>query len=887
MAEQEHQGTMSLYDFSEEQLEQFCRAHFPTVLNEFKPDMSKAQKVRALVAYCDRQGQIAWLVELVRREEISHAAAEGQKRQNPYVGPRAFVRGEHLYGRDREVQRLVNLLIAERIVLLYSPSGAGKTSLIHAALIPELEEEMFQVLPVVRVNLITQATTGKTPARTATTNRYLASVMLALEEMLPEEDQMSSAELAGMHLKQEMDRLDAYLQTTDGRSPRADDDNEDEYEDEYEEYDDELEPSGRVLIFDQFEEILTLDPTDHEGRMAFFEQVGEVLQDRYCWALFAIREDFLAALDPYLRPIPTRFNATFRLDLLGVEEAHSAIKKPAKELGVEFTDAAVTRLVDDLRQVKVPAEDGSLETRLGTYVEPVQLQVVCYRLWEKLPPEKERIEEADLAVIGDVDYALADYYAERVTTIAEETDVSERFIRDWFDQYLITEQSIRGQVIQGVDESEGLSNRVIDRLIDAHLVRAEKRRGVIWYELAHDRLIDPVQQSNADWRQANLSMLQEQAAIWDTHNRPAELLLRDQMLKDAEKWAATHADEMTDTERMYLERSREGQAMVERERRSKYVITALAVIATVSTVIAMMFFLDQVKETMQVSSERNTSDAWRKQYVDVWQKTLEAQQMGLEDSWSTYDAVHQTSVAVEKTATASRGQSLAERATNMAKAKTAEYEVEQAREQITQMSETGVVIQATQNILLAEQQTQLASVTAYPLPPTHTPTDTPTPTPTNTPTDTHTPTNTPTDTNTPTRKPRRPPPSYPSPRPPEREPQQTVAPYDTPENQSTEVSPDFPAPIATEATTPYPVPDDVSPISMPDVRGEPPADAQEQIREQVTVIGVKPTFVIELQTDIGGGLRYPTAEVEQTDPRPSATLGPQTEVFTLYVRGGE
>ena len=62
--------------------------------------------------------------------------------QNPYVGPRPFQTGETLYGRDREILELLDLLIAERIVLLYSPSGAGKTSLIQAGLLPKLEEEL-------------------------------------------------------------------------------------------------------------------------------------------------------------------------------------------------------------------------------------------------------------------------------------------------------------------------------------------------------------------------------------------------------------------------------------------------------------------------------------------------------------------------------------------------------------------------------------------------------------------------------------------------------------------------------------------------------------------------------------------------------------------------
>src|SRR3712207_4679691 len=71
---------------------------------------------------------------------------------NPFVGPRAFDTGETLFGRDRQRVALLDLLISARIVLLYSPSGAGKTSLINAALIPDLREERFTVRRVPRVS---------------------------------------------------------------------------------------------------------------------------------------------------------------------------------------------------------------------------------------------------------------------------------------------------------------------------------------------------------------------------------------------------------------------------------------------------------------------------------------------------------------------------------------------------------------------------------------------------------------------------------------------------------------------------------------------------------------------------------------------------------------
>ena len=130
---------------------------------------------------------------------------------NPYVGPRAFEINETLYGRERELRQLGALLISERLVLLHSPSGAGKTSLIQAGLIPSLRGQDFNVLPVIRVNLEPPLELRQADGF----NRYTFSTLAALEEGLPPEARLSRTELAALS-------LEAYL---DGHF-RPDEDNE-------------------------------------------------------------------------------------------------------------------------------------------------------------------------------------------------------------------------------------------------------------------------------------------------------------------------------------------------------------------------------------------------------------------------------------------------------------------------------------------------------------------------------------------------------------------------------------------------------------------------------------------------------------------------------------
>jgi WD40 repeat protein len=477
---------------------------------------------------------------------VADAVRTGTGRRNPYVGPRSFHAGEALYGRTQEISDLRDLLIAQRIVLLYSPSGAGKTSLLEAGLRTELARRDFRVLPTVRVSHEVSGPAGS--------NRYLLSTLVSLEEGRPAHLRLSDAELAEADLASYLGRWTA---------------------------DDDLDP---CLFFDQFEELFTLDPTDVDAKAAFLTDLGVALRDRRRWALIAMREDFIAQLDPYLGLIPKRLASRYRLDLLGVDAATAAARLPAAELGVDFTPAAAHRLVDDLRAVRVQ-RGTTVSDELGPYVEPVQLQVVCRRLWASLDADAVAIQPEAVEAIGNVDDALADFYDDQVRSASGVAGVSEREIRAWVDEALLTEQGFRTEVSDGPRTN---SAGVLRALEDGHLIRAERRRGTQWYELAHDRLVPPIQTSNAAWRQANLSTLQREAQTWDQRSRPAGLLMTGEVLLAATAWADAHPDELLAVDRDYLQACQAEERRAERERIAARRNRRLAILTSIIGVVAVL-----------------------------------------------------------------------------------------------------------------------------------------------------------------------------------------------------------------------------------------------------------------------------------------------------------
>ncbi len=498
------------------------------------------------------------------------AKMPGSTGNNPYVGPRPFKKNEQLFGRDQELTKLQYVLNADRIVLLYSPSGAGKSSLIQAGLLPSLGDA-FDVWGPTRVNTPVPAGLPES------VNRYVLSAAMGFQQGIPEELQRQPKELAGM-------RLADCIRTRKRQRKSA--------------------GKNILLIFDQFEEILTTDPLALEAREEFFDQLGEVLRDPTRWALFAMREDYLAPLDPFVDRVPTHLQNRFRIDLLSVDQAREAIAKPSQKAGREFEYAAVHKLVNDLATMKVQQPDGSFQDQMGLHVEPLQLQVVCRRLWERLAPEKVSIAADDVAKLGEVTEALASYYASEVGKIAHGEEGVEREIREWVRDKLITPDGTRSPVLRGAGSSEGLSNAFVTGLVDTHLLRAEHRAGATWYELAHDRLVTPIRSDNAWWLEAHLNQTQKRAELWAAQNQPDGMLLLGAELAEAKRWAKDHQPVRPNEER-FLAASAVADAAAntqrKQQRRVLWACAALALIA-VACIILLGYALRQKKSAEAVSA---------------------------------------------------------------------------------------------------------------------------------------------------------------------------------------------------------------------------------------------------------------------------------------------
>lgn len=442
---------------------------------------------------------------------------------SPYVGPYAFTEedAERFFGRDREAEALLALVIAERVTVLCSPSGAGKSSLVNARLVPDLHRRGFSVLPVARVS-------GEPPAGVSPDNVYVYNVLSTLSA-----DRLAASEtLAGF--------LHPSRWGADGERP------------------------PRVLVLDQLEEIVTTHPDRWHDRTDLFLQLRRaLLDDPALSVLLVLREDHLAGLDPWAHLLPGQLRTRLRLERLHRDEALDAVRRPAEAAGRPFAPGVAEALVDDLSQLHLA---GRKETVAGELVEPVQLQVVCFQLWENLRRRPgDEITALDLLDSGDIDRALESFYESAVRRAAA-TGAPEALIRHWCGTRLITPTRVRAQVARDAEVSWGLPNAAVDALVDAHLIRAEVARGGTWYELAHDRFIEPVLSSNKRAAPEVVRRLSKDARSWHEKAKDASYLYSGEQLAEALAAVAGLQELLPPSEREFLAAAQKQEGITQRKK---------------------------------------------------------------------------------------------------------------------------------------------------------------------------------------------------------------------------------------------------------------------------------------------------------------------------------
>ena len=169
--------------------------------------------------------------------------------KNPYVGAKSFTENEQKYffGRDQESSQLASQLIAYQEVLFYAESGAGKTSLLQAKVIPYLRSSKIEIVVLPKVRVGGDLPPGVDPQEVS--NFYIFNLLYSLGGKDTDPKTLVDRPLD--------EGLRPYL-----------------FQD-----DDEDQPHPFLLIIDQFEELFTNYPAEHKQREALFIQLRKCLRN--------------------------------------------------------------------------------------------------------------------------------------------------------------------------------------------------------------------------------------------------------------------------------------------------------------------------------------------------------------------------------------------------------------------------------------------------------------------------------------------------------------------------------------------------------------------------------------------------------------------------------
>ena len=382
----------------------------------------------------------------------------------PYRSLKAFRFADAgiLAAREQEIERLVRLITMYRGVLLYGESGAGKSSVVNAGALPRLAEDGFW------------------PHRVRVQPR--AGNEFALEPIFySDEDDGGFLPSAFVSAAR-----DGRLVLGAGDLPAA--------------VSAAAEAAPILLVFDQFEELVTLFP---EGSALTHTQAGILAaivtllraRDVPVKLLFAFREDYLASLEPLLKEAPELAHQSLRLVPPPLQSAPEIIRAPFERFPAVYSSELSPELAVRIAGLLADRSAGS-DLNLS------ELQIVCRRLWEADDPDSLLTERGIAGLLEDhLGEAIGTFPSNlRVAAIS----VLSQMVTPRGTRNVIAEHDLIDQASGKDDLSPELLREALGRLeLESGLIRRERRHDIDLYEITSEFLIPWITRRRDELREAH------------------------------------------------------------------------------------------------------------------------------------------------------------------------------------------------------------------------------------------------------------------------------------------------------------------------------------------------------------------------------------------------
>ncbi|HEX5734107.1 MAG TPA: hypothetical protein VF131_14835 [Blastocatellia bacterium] len=295
----------------------------------------------------------------------------------PYKGLRPYTEADrdYFFGREQDTEIIASNLYIAPLTILYGTSGAGKSSVLQAGVIPRLVKEPRTV--VVYFNQ------WQGDAFIIALKKLVLDEVCRRAEVTPD-DALGRVQTA-LEMKQSLDIKSIKL-------------------------DDLLIGSARalrlriLLIFDQFEEYF-LYHSPQTGVEGFDAEFARAVNQEEAGVNFmlSMREEELSKLDRFRQRIPNLLSNLLRLEHLDRKSATRAIIKPLKVYNLKSSNGAkksielglVKAILEQVNPANLSSdEDGQVKStssahrlraraRSGERIETPFLQLVLMRLWEE------------------------------------------------------------------------------------------------------------------------------------------------------------------------------------------------------------------------------------------------------------------------------------------------------------------------------------------------------------------------------------------------------------------------------------------------------------------------------------------------------------------------